>query len=66
MESGRQLLNSLDQPRTVEEAASLINMPLFRVRSGLRQLVESGLISQTGDRYQIQEAGREKLKTESR
>jgi hypothetical protein len=62
MESGRKLLTVLDQPRTAEETASLALLPLFSVRAGLRQMVEAGWVAQVGLHFQIQEAGRQKLR----
>ncbi|MEW5925081.1 MAG: hypothetical protein AB1746_13935 [Candidatus Zixiibacteriota bacterium] len=59
--SARRMLQILTEPMTPEEAARAAGQPLFKVRSSLREMVESGLIENEGDRYLITESGLQKL-----
>jgi predicted transcriptional regulator len=45
-----------------EEIAKDAGLPLFRVRSALRELTQAGLTSQKDDRYEITEKGEELIK----
>jgi predicted transcriptional regulator len=40
-----------------EEIAKDAGLPLFRVRSGLRELTQAGLATQKGDKYQLTDKG---------
>jgi len=42
---------------SAEEIAQSTAIPLFRVRSGLRELIQAGLASQTNSRSEITEKG---------
>jgi predicted transcriptional regulator len=48
-------------PLTPEEIAALMNQPLFKVRSSLREIVQAGLLVQEGDNYIITAMGKEHL-----
>jgi len=52
----RALNSGLGSP---EEIAKDAGLPLFRVRSGLRELTQAGLANQKDDRYEITEKGAE-------
>lgn len=56
-ESARRMLQAVQTPATPEEVAQSTGLPLFRVRSGLRELAQAGLVAETEGRYQITEAG---------
>jgi DNA-binding IclR family transcriptional regulator len=45
-----------------EEIAKAAGLPLFRVRSGLRELTQAGLADQKEDRYKLSEKGAELIK----
>jgi DNA-binding IclR family transcriptional regulator len=49
--SGQAMLAALERVATEEEVAGVTGLPLFRVRSGLRELVAAGLVSQQGGRF---------------
>lgn len=49
--SGKALLAAIDEPATPEDVARATGMPLFRVRSGLRELVAADLVRQDGARF---------------
>lgn len=61
-ESGTKLLRALESgARSPEEVADTTGLPLFRVRSGLRDLAESGLAEQGDNAYNLSPKGAELL-----
>ena len=59
-ESGTKMLRALKSGLgSPEEIAKDAGLPLFRVRSGLRELAEAGLANQKDDRYELTERGAE-------
>jgi predicted transcriptional regulator len=58
--TAKALLTALANPLGVEEIAAKLNVPLFRVRSSLREMVEAGLAVAQGDKYLVTEAGKTK------
>jgi predicted transcriptional regulator len=61
-ESGSKMLRALQAgSKSPEEVAQETGLPLFRVRSGLRELAEAGLVSQKGDKYELSPKGGEVL-----
>jgi predicted transcriptional regulator len=61
-ESGSKMLRALKAGSgSPEEVAKETGMPLFRVRSGLRELTEAGLAGQKGDKYELSSKGSEML-----
>jgi len=62
--SGTKMLRALKSgPGTPEEIAESTGLPLFRVRSGLRELVQAGLADQKGDKHELSSKGLELLST---
>jgi len=62
-ESGAKMLRALQAGLgSPEEVASKAGLPLFRVRSGLRELTEAGLAKQRDDKYELSENGAEMIK----
>jgi DNA-binding IclR family transcriptional regulator len=55
------VLAALRAPASAADVAQLTNLPIYRVRSSLRELVEAGLVAQEGDRYQLTDKGNAKL-----
>jgi predicted transcriptional regulator len=56
--SGMAVLKSLkDGALTPEEIAGKTGQPLFRVRSGLRELKNAGLIEENVDKYALSKTG---------
>jgi predicted transcriptional regulator len=56
--TGIATLKSLkDGALTPEEVAGKTGQPLFRVRSGLRELKNSGLVEEIGDKYALSKRG---------
>jgi DNA-binding IclR family transcriptional regulator len=59
-ESGVKMLRALRSGLGApEEIAQNAGLPLFRVRSGLRELTQAGLVNQKGDRYELSAKGAE-------
>jgi predicted transcriptional regulator len=59
-ESGTKMLRALKSGQGVaEEIAKSTGLPLFRVRSGLRELSQAGLIVEKAGKYEITEKGAE-------
>jgi predicted transcriptional regulator len=48
---------------SAEEIAKSTGLPLFRVRSGLRELTQAGLANQKDDKYELSSKGVELLGT---
>jgi DNA-binding IclR family transcriptional regulator len=48
--------------KSPEEVARETGLPLFKVRSGLRELSQAGLADQKEDRYKLSEKGAELIK----
>ena len=62
-ESGAKMLRALNSGLgPPEEIAKDAGLPLFRVRSGLRELAQAGLVIQKEDRYNLTEKGAELAK----
>jgi len=53
-------LNALKSgPLTPKELADATGHPMFRVRSGLRELVSAGYVKQVDDKYELTPHGNE-------
>ncbi len=66
-ESGTKMLRALQVGLGApEEIARETGLPLFRVRSGLRELTQAGLANQNEDSYGLCEKGSELIKYYSR
>lgn len=65
-ESGTKMLRALKPgARSAEEIAKDAGLPLFRVRSGLRELAQVGLAIEKGDKHELSSEGAELLGTVS-
>ena len=63
-ESGTKMLRALKSGLGApEEIAKNAGLPLFRVRSGLREFIQAGFASQKGDKYELSPKGVELLGT---
>jgi len=62
-ESGTKMLRALQAGlKSPEEIANNTGLPLFRVRSGLRELTQAGLADQKEDNYKLSEKGAKLIK----
>jgi len=60
-ERAKQILETLIKKgcKTEEEIASLVNRPLFQVRSSIREMVEAGVLERKEEKVCITDKGRE-------
>ncbi|MBA7678317.1 MAG: hypothetical protein GH143_00635 [Calditrichaeota bacterium] len=59
-ESGAKMLLALKSGAgSAEEIVASSGLPLFRVRSGLRELTQAGMANQKNDKYEITDKGTE-------
>lgn len=56
------ILRTLQYPRSIEEIVAELRLPVFRVRSTTRELVEAGLVAEADGRLAPTEAGRDRLR----
>jgi hypothetical protein len=63
--SGRAMLEAVQTDSTAAEVVAKTGVPLFRVRSGLRELVVAGLVSESGERFSQTEQGAAKARQSS-
>jgi predicted transcriptional regulator len=62
-ESGTKMLRALQAgSKSPEEISNEAGLPLFRVRSGMRELTEAGLAKQKDDKYELSEEGAKLIK----
>jgi predicted transcriptional regulator len=60
--SGMALLKSLkNEALSPEEVASKTGQPLFRVRSGLRELKNAGFVEEAEEKYRLSKSGEASL-----
>ncbi len=59
--SGELILLAMMEPADVEFAAKESDLPLFKVRSAVRELSKAGLLEEVGGGIKITEKGVEKL-----
>jgi predicted transcriptional regulator len=66
VQAARDLMLALESGLTPEAASAKLEVPLFKTRIRLRELVKEGLIEPAGDTYVVTSPGREKLSSPSR
>lgn len=49
--SGRAILDAVRQPASAEEVAQTTGLPLYRVRSGLREMAAAGIVAEESGRF---------------
>ena len=64
--SARNLLKAARTPSTPERLAAATGLSLYRVRGGLRELVQAGLVREASGLYELTEAGEARLAAPSR
>ncbi len=57
----RAVLLALRTPGSPEDVAKEVRLPLYRVRSSLRELQQAGLVEERGGAYALTDAGRTRL-----
>jgi len=61
----KKVLSAMLEPRNAVEISNITGVPLYRVRSSLRELTQLTAILVIGDRYQISDNGRQLLKKQN-
>ncbi|MEA4907086.1 MAG: hypothetical protein GYA17_14670 [Chloroflexi bacterium] len=56
-----QVLEAAQDPLTAQEIAAQMSLPLYRVRSNLRELTTAGLLSESDGKYRRTPLGQSKL-----
>jgi predicted Rossmann fold nucleotide-binding protein DprA/Smf involved in DNA uptake len=59
--SGQEMLKAVEEGATANQVAASTGLPLFLVRSGLRELAAAGLVVESDGSYSQTEAGAAKL-----
>ena len=57
----RSLLQGLQTPQSPEELAGHIGLPMYRIRSGLRDLDQAGLVEESSGKFALTAAGRARV-----
>jgi len=47
----------LNEEHTAKELSSKLNIPIFKIRSSIRELVEAQILEESGEKYKITEKG---------
>jgi predicted transcriptional regulator len=55
------ILRALGTPRTAEGVCGHLRLPLYRVRSTVRELVEAGLVAENDGAYSLTGIGRSRV-----
>lgn len=64
-ELARKILAALAEGAPLSEVAKKTDLPLYRIRSGVRELAEAGLVETKDETYVVTEAGRAAMATVS-
>jgi len=59
--AAKKVMAAMENPITLEAVAASSGLPLYQIRSSVRELVEAGLVAVQGDHYVMTEDGRRKL-----
>jgi predicted transcriptional regulator len=59
--SAKAILSALSSPAALEKVAKSTGLPLFRIRSSIREMLEAGLVKEEGGKYAATGLGREKI-----
>ncbi len=60
-ETAKNILRTLMTGSTVEETAKIMYLPVFKIRSSIRELVNAGFITETANGLTITEKAKEVL-----
>jgi predicted transcriptional regulator len=59
--AAERIMACMQQPTTLEDAAQKTGLPLYRIRSSVREIVEAGLVLEEDGQYALSEAGKERI-----
>jgi predicted transcriptional regulator len=60
-ETAKKLLRIVSVPSPVEQIAKKLDLPIFKIRSSIREMTKAGLITEMNEQYVISEKGKELL-----
>lgn len=64
--AARKVMTAMQSPIPLEGAANASGLPLYQIRSSVRELIQAGLVEVLDDgRHVLTEAGRQKLAAQS-
>lgn len=56
-EAARQILSAMERPASLEQVAAGTGLPLYRIRSAVRELVEAGLAAERDGMFHVTDTG---------
>lgn len=59
--AAKKIMAAMRQPTTLEDVAQQTGLPLYRIRSSVREIVQAGLVLEEGRQYTLTEAGKERI-----
>ncbi len=59
--AAKKVMTAMEKPATLDEVAAASGLPLYQIRSSVRELVEAGLVEIRDGAYVMTDAGRRKL-----
>jgi len=59
--SAKAILSAVSSPASLEEVAKSTGLPLFRIRSSIREMLEAGLAEEKEGKYAATKLGQEKI-----
>ena len=62
--AGRRILTAIQNPAKLEEVAQQTDLPRYRLRSGLREMIGAGLAEEKNETYVITTKGRSLLEVQ--
>ncbi len=62
-ESARQILTAMLEPAPLPQVAARTGLPLYRIRSAMRELSEAGLAVELVDGWQTTKTGRDAIES---
>ncbi|NQS89620.1 hypothetical protein HQ584_07525 [Patescibacteria group bacterium] len=60
--SAKKILSALLSPIALKEVVKSTELPLFRIRSSIREMLEAGLVKEKEGKYLVTKLGQEKIK----
>jgi predicted methyltransferase len=63
--TAKRLMKAIPEPATEEDVAMAADLPLYRVRSVARELIQAGLVEVTDGKFRLTKTGEERLADQS-
>ena len=63
--TAKRLMKAIPEPKTAEEMAIAAELPLYRVRSVARELIQAALVEEADGKYYLTTSGKERMAAES-